>query len=372
MGFFTKKRNDYYPFGQLLPNRHGQSDSYRYGFQGQELDNEIKGEGNSVNFMHRMHDPRVGRFFTPDPIESNYPWNSPYAFSENRVIDAIELEGLESKVIINNNATAESHTFHINDAMNDSKMSKYIRPIYDAYDLNDDYPLMFNIKGTTTADAIVENLEITMTTYLQVEVNFVENDFETGDPQRVQLNLDIPAWTKGFIGPKDIPELVATEVLLARTFVVLNRLGKTKGNSVGNVKTGGLPSATEVIATQQKHSISYLRQKAVKTAWKEEKKLIEATGQGSRRWKESEINEIMETGKVKGYAGHHINDVKSRPDLAGNPNNIEFLKTGNKKSGGAKKGSEHYLKHNTPEGKKIESSSGSLIDRSIPGSNKGG
>ncbi|MFD2561232.1 DUF6443 domain-containing protein [Aquimarina rubra] len=87
--------NDYYPFGMLLPNRHGNSAEYRYGFQGQELDNEIKGEGNSVNYKYRMHDPRIGRFFAVDPLAPDYPWNSPYAFSENRVIDGVELEGLE-------------------------------------------------------------------------------------------------------------------------------------------------------------------------------------------------------------------------------------------------------------------------------------
>jgi len=69
---------------------------YRYGFQGQETDDEIKGKGNSVNYKYRMHDPRVGRFFAVDPLASKYPHNSPYAFSENRVIDAIELEGLET------------------------------------------------------------------------------------------------------------------------------------------------------------------------------------------------------------------------------------------------------------------------------------
>jgi len=79
----------------LLPNRHGSTDDYRYGFQGQEKDDEIKGEGNSVNFKYRMHDPRVGRFFAVDPLTSKYSWNSPYAFSENRVIDYVELEGLE-------------------------------------------------------------------------------------------------------------------------------------------------------------------------------------------------------------------------------------------------------------------------------------
>ena len=89
--------NDYYPFGQLLPNRHGSSDNYRYGFQGQEKDDEVKGEGNSLNYKFRMHDPRVGRFFAVDPLFMEYAYNSPYAFSENTVINAVELEGLEKK-----------------------------------------------------------------------------------------------------------------------------------------------------------------------------------------------------------------------------------------------------------------------------------
>lgn len=83
------------PFGMLLPNRHASSAAYRYGFQGQEKDDELKGEGNSMNFKFRMHDPRVGRFFARDPLSYNYPWNSPYAFSENKVIHGTELEGLE-------------------------------------------------------------------------------------------------------------------------------------------------------------------------------------------------------------------------------------------------------------------------------------
>lgn len=87
--------NDYYPFGMLVPNRHGSSDNYRYGFQGQEKDDEIKGEGNSLNYTFRMHDPRVGRFFAEDPMFMEYAYNSPYVFSENRVIDATELEGAE-------------------------------------------------------------------------------------------------------------------------------------------------------------------------------------------------------------------------------------------------------------------------------------
>ncbi len=82
------------------PNRNYTSSSYRYGFQGQE-GAEIKGEGNSYNYKFIMLDPRIGRFFAVDPLASSYPHNSPYAFSENRVIDAIELEGLEKAEVTN-------------------------------------------------------------------------------------------------------------------------------------------------------------------------------------------------------------------------------------------------------------------------------
>lgn len=94
--FFSENEEiDYYPFGMLMPNRYTGDSKYRYGFQGQEQDNEIKGQGNSVNYKYRMHDARIGRFFAVDPLQHSYPWNSPYAFSENRLLDGIELEGLE-------------------------------------------------------------------------------------------------------------------------------------------------------------------------------------------------------------------------------------------------------------------------------------
>lgn len=91
--------NDYYPYGSLMPGRHASTSDYRYGFQGQEKDDEVKGEGNSVNYKYRMHDPRLGRFFAVDPLAGQYQYNSPYAFSENEVINAVELEGTESTVV---------------------------------------------------------------------------------------------------------------------------------------------------------------------------------------------------------------------------------------------------------------------------------
>ncbi len=91
--------NNFYPFGMLQPNRNFDSQEYRYGFQGQEKDSELKGEGNSVNYKYRMLDSRIGRFFAVDPLTAKYPHYSPYSFSGNKVIHAVELEGLEESRI---------------------------------------------------------------------------------------------------------------------------------------------------------------------------------------------------------------------------------------------------------------------------------
>ncbi|MDP2692926.1 MAG: RHS repeat-associated core domain-containing protein [bacterium] len=95
--------NNYYPFGMLQPGRHASGGPYRYGFQGQEKDDEIKGEGNSINYKYRMHDPRIGRFFAVDPLADKFPFYSPYQFSSNSPISSIELEGLETSSRLNEN-----------------------------------------------------------------------------------------------------------------------------------------------------------------------------------------------------------------------------------------------------------------------------
>ena len=78
------KNNDYYPFGMLIPNRHGNSPAYRYGYQGSEKDNEIKGEGNSYTTHYRLLDPRVGRWLTRDPKVTAF--ETPYSSMSNNPI----------------------------------------------------------------------------------------------------------------------------------------------------------------------------------------------------------------------------------------------------------------------------------------------
>jgi RHS repeat-associated protein len=79
---------------------------YIYGFNGQERDDEVSGAGNSYSFEYRVYDARLGRFLSVDPLFKEYPWNSTYAFAENRVIDGKDLEGLEYQSTANAMALA--------------------------------------------------------------------------------------------------------------------------------------------------------------------------------------------------------------------------------------------------------------------------
>jgi len=88
---------DYTPFGMQMLGRQFSlgGGSYRYGFNGKENDNEIKGEGNQQDYGMRIYDPRVGRFLSVDPLMSEYPWNSTYAYAENNPINYEDIDGLE-------------------------------------------------------------------------------------------------------------------------------------------------------------------------------------------------------------------------------------------------------------------------------------
>jgi RHS repeat-associated protein len=87
---------DYYVFGAPQTGRAG--GSYRYGFNGKENDDEIKDvAGSSQDYGMRMYDPRVGRFFSADPLLSYYPQLTPYQFSHNCPVTAVDIDGMEGQ-----------------------------------------------------------------------------------------------------------------------------------------------------------------------------------------------------------------------------------------------------------------------------------
>lgn len=86
--------NNYYPFGLLHNYTYTTGNAYQHKYQGQELQ-----ENGWYSFKWRNYMPDVGRFFNVDPLSEVYAYQSHYNFSENRVVDAREIEGLEAKLL---------------------------------------------------------------------------------------------------------------------------------------------------------------------------------------------------------------------------------------------------------------------------------
>ena len=70
--------------------------SHRYGFNGKEMDNEVKGStGTQYDYGFRIYDPRICKFLSVDPLTKSYPYYTPYQFAGNNPIKFIDLDGLE-------------------------------------------------------------------------------------------------------------------------------------------------------------------------------------------------------------------------------------------------------------------------------------
>jgi RHS repeat-associated protein len=80
---------------QMPGRKYDNGSGYRYGFNGKENDNEIKGEGDQQDYGMRIYDPRLGKFLSVDPITADYPELTPYQFASNSPIDGVDRDGLE-------------------------------------------------------------------------------------------------------------------------------------------------------------------------------------------------------------------------------------------------------------------------------------
>lgn len=145
---------DYEPFGALLPGRNYSSDSYRFGFNGKENDNEWHGAtGTLQDYGMRAYDTRVARFFAVDPIASQYPWYTPYQFAGNTPIVAIDVDGLEPGVVLGNSTQVHA----INQFFNTSEINS---PNYAAFELKSYFNAELNLENHVRAGNRIKVLYI--------------------------------------------------------------------------------------------------------------------------------------------------------------------------------------------------------------------
>ncbi len=109
-----KSMYNYYSFGMPKPNKYNAcfattvyeeyydvpDDNYRYGFNGQEKDNEVKGAGNSLDFGARIYDSRLGKWLALDPLQKKYPSLSAYNFVGNNPIVFVDPDGKKIRIYL--------------------------------------------------------------------------------------------------------------------------------------------------------------------------------------------------------------------------------------------------------------------------------
>lgn len=76
--------NNYYPFGSPMPDRNYLAEKYRFGFNGMEKDDEVKGNGSSYTTEHRFYDSRLGKWMSVDPVV-NHSVSTYIGFANNPV-----------------------------------------------------------------------------------------------------------------------------------------------------------------------------------------------------------------------------------------------------------------------------------------------
>ncbi len=87
-------------FGFGMDSRAFSGEKDWFGFGGQacplfwrENDNELKGDGNSLDFGGRIYDSRLGRWLSLDPMQAKYPDISPYSYTLNSPVQFVDPDG---------------------------------------------------------------------------------------------------------------------------------------------------------------------------------------------------------------------------------------------------------------------------------------
>ena len=156
---------DYYPFGMVMPGRsYTAGTGYRYGFNGKENDDEVKGNGKQQDYGMRVYDTRIARFLSVDPLSRKFPMLTPYQFASNTPIQSIDLDGNEALYYM-------AHSDHQGKVVTDKKTFKELFPkskedvgpygsgtAYIAYSTNGN--VIFESYSPSVMDQIKNTLEV--------------------------------------------------------------------------------------------------------------------------------------------------------------------------------------------------------------------
>ncbi len=269
----------YYPFGAVYADMGMGGDAQPFKFGDKELD--MMHGLYQYDYLARSYDPILCVFTRNDNYATKYPHISPRAFCANNPVMNFDPDGNDIVIIGKDNSRITLSTDLIDFSVNVSS-------------LGIDWGGQYVLQGEELLSAALD-------------IAGVFDPSGACDALNASLYAKKGKWWDAGVSMAGVIPFVGDVAKAGRI-----------GKDVKIIK--------ETIESVQKaKSTSSLRRSAVRKAWKDEQQMVINSGHGTREWTNAELKELMETGKVKGYQGHHINNVKHHPELAGNPNNIRFL-----------------------------------------------
>ncbi|MFM2387750.1 MAG: hypothetical protein RL660_2507 [Bacteroidota bacterium] len=106
-------------------------EGYRFGFNGEEKDDDVMGIGIFLNYGLRAFDSRLCRFVSVDPLSFSYPFYTPFQFAGNNPIRYIDLDGAEQENPPPPGKFTESYSDYIPDYYNAIDTPLYKRTAID-------------------------------------------------------------------------------------------------------------------------------------------------------------------------------------------------------------------------------------------------
>ena len=216
---------------------------YRYGFNGMEKDDEVKGSGNSYDFGARMYDSRIGRWLSVDNYAKKYPYLSGYCYSANRPTYFVDYDGNDFGVYVKHPDKPESRgaivikvNVYINNFTNmrTGSMSDYAEKRVSAMAqyYNDQLSAVYKIKGENGKE-------------IEYDISFEVNVVSSGSQAITNANEDNEGNSFSVADKhhldviKHVSKDETGEVVTQEAF----KYGETEGNSIISTVTQRDPNA---------------------------------------------------------------------------------------------------------------------------------
>jgi len=165
--------------------------NYRFGFNGMEKDDQVKGRGNSYDFGARMYDSRIGRWLALDPLAQAYPDLSAYAFVAGNPILAIDPDGRKIKVVERKGFLGIGRkTVEYNPGVGYTGSNEFTKQVFESlnYIYNNDADVNGIIQDVVNHKKVIKVLETSKFGATEFNTNNNKLYFNPKEAMRVSLN----------------------------------------------------------------------------------------------------------------------------------------------------------------------------------------